>query len=292
MARGARTSADRARGRPIVGEFIAELTPLERRVFALVAEGRSWRAIATALGLAETEARNTTRACERKRARFLTLYSTGRLCGYRSQTIGAVLNGSQRSELAVSQALAHLHHCRDCQNAHRTSAAELRGMFDERVLVLLPAPLLVPTHPWLVDQLHRASVRLARVLHRASTPQVGAHDRILETAAGTSAAAKLAAGVFSVAVLAGGAVGVTSSLQHHHARRRYARHPAVVAPTEAAASVPVRPARARHYHHRSLHTIEQHTPGGFAYLGAPSHPQPRSSDTPVVVQHGGGSFGP
>ena len=71
----------------IVGEFIAELTDLERQVFMLVADGRSWRAIATALGLPETETRTLTRTCERKRTRFLTLYETGRLCGYRSQTI-------------------------------------------------------------------------------------------------------------------------------------------------------------------------------------------------------------
>jgi len=52
----------------IVGEFIAELTPLERQVFALVADGRSWRAIATALSMPEMQARKITRACERKRA--------------------------------------------------------------------------------------------------------------------------------------------------------------------------------------------------------------------------------
>jgi RNA polymerase sigma factor (sigma-70 family) len=41
----------------IIGEFLAELTKLERQVFALVADGRSWRAIATALSLSEGEAR-------------------------------------------------------------------------------------------------------------------------------------------------------------------------------------------------------------------------------------------
>ncbi len=89
----------------IVGEF----TDLERRVFTLVADGRSWRAIATALGLPETEARTLTRTCEHKRSRFLTLYETGRLCGYRSQTIGSLLAGKENSEQAVGQAFAHLH---------------------------------------------------------------------------------------------------------------------------------------------------------------------------------------
>jgi DNA-directed RNA polymerase specialized sigma24 family protein len=122
----------------IVGEFIAELNPLERRVFALVADGRSWCAIATALDLPETEARTLTRACECKRARFLSLYSTGRLCGYRSATIGSLLAGRIDGELAVGKALAHLRHCRTCQARHHTDAAGLRAAFDARVLSVLP----------------------------------------------------------------------------------------------------------------------------------------------------------
>ena len=83
----------------IVGEFLAELTPLERSVFALVAEGRSWRAIATALELSKNEARNATRACERKREHFATLYSTGRLCGYRltHDRLTTLREGAQRA---------------------------------------------------------------------------------------------------------------------------------------------------------------------------------------------------
>ena len=52
-----------------------------------------YRAIAPVLGIPVNEARNTARACERKRERFQLLYDTGRLCGYRAQTIQALQNG-------------------------------------------------------------------------------------------------------------------------------------------------------------------------------------------------------
>jgi RNA polymerase sigma factor (sigma-70 family) len=124
----------------VIGEFVAELTLEERRVFALVAEGRSWRAIATALGLQEPQARALTRACERKRERFLALYETGRLCGYRSRTIALLVGGRDAGELAYGQALVHLRHCRVCQTAHGLNAEGLRARFDGQAAVFLPVP--------------------------------------------------------------------------------------------------------------------------------------------------------
>ena len=140
----------------IICEFLADLTQVECQVFVLVSEGNSWRAIGTALSLPKNEARNAVRACERKRGRFLTLYTTGRLCGYRSRTIGAVLRGDEPSDTAQRQALAHLRHCRSCQAKHKTDAARLRTAFERGALALLPAPTLLSRRLGLLDR------RLAR----------------------------------------------------------------------------------------------------------------------------------
>ena len=296
----------------IIGEFIAELDPLERRVFALIAEGRSWRAIATLLGLRETEARNATRACERKRQRFLTLYSTGRLCGYRSRTIGSVLSGAQRSELAVSQALAHLRYCRACRAEHHTSAPRLREAFDQRVLSVLPAPVLVAGGSLLagngassvVEHAQRIAGRALRTLHRTSGTPSGGRERIVEAVAGTSAAGKIAAGALSIAVLAGGAVGVTRAIEHDHMRRPH--RAALLTPTTGSRTIanvaPTSTRKGRRRHHKqpeALRDLHQRVPGDFAYLGVPSRPAtPPAPATrarprvPVVTQRGGGPFGP
>lgn len=262
-------------------------------MFALVADGRSWRAIATALNLPETDARNATRACERKRARFLTLYSPGRLCGYRSQTIGALLAGAERSELAVGQALAHLRHCRECCAQHRTDAAGLRAAFDSRVLGVLPAPIFLSTHASLLDPLHAAPLRIARFLQRAWAPQAGARERVVEVVAGTGAGAKLAAGVVGVALLAGGAIGAVSSPARHHGARQHSHsRPHVVVTTARPSSVAPHGSPAPRPQHRLPRPSQQHTPGGFSYLGVPTSPAPHRAAAPVVKQHGGGPFGP
>jgi DNA-directed RNA polymerase specialized sigma24 family protein len=196
----------------IIGEFLAELTPSERNVFVLVAEGRSWRAIATHLALPENQARNTVRACERKRERFLTLYETGRLCGYRSQTITTLLTGNPSSELALDQALAHLRHCHTCQTHHHTTEAQFRAAFDRRALALLPLPLLPPTDPGVFDRVYGFLTRNARALR---TPHAGIRDRLIETASGVGAVGKITAGVLSATVLAAGAAS-TKHPAHHH----------------------------------------------------------------------------
>lgn len=280
----------------IIGEFLAELSPLERRVFALVAEGHSWRAIATRLDLPEPKARALTRSCERKRERFCGLYIAGRLCGYRSATIAAVLTGAHSTDLAIRQALAHLRHCHTCQTEHKTSEAQLRAMFDQRALALLPLPLLTHARMWVAEQLAGPFSRMLRAAHRTPTGPTGVRERVIEAAgvASGGAAAKLAAGAIGVAVLAGGAVGITSS-SHHHARQHH--HPAhtqapvsVVAPTPPQASEPVRQSKR---HTRDAPRRGRYEPGGFAYLGVPVTKHASSARrAPAVTQHGGGPFSP
>jgi hypothetical protein len=274
----------------IIGEFLAELTKIERQVFALVADGRSWRAIATALDLSENDARNTTRACEQKRNRFLALYRSGRLCGYRSHTIGRLLAGEQSGELAVSQALAHLRHCRTCRAQHHTSGTQLRSMFDARALALLPIPALPHTPTGLLDRLGDPLTRPIRAAHRLSAPPTGMRERVIEAAAGTGATAKIAAGAIGIVMLAGTTIGVTHVAAHHE-HEHHRRHSTIVQPTYTITRAPIRrPLQAVKPHAARALPHTQHVSGAFGYLGVSA--VPKRSQTPVVTQHGGGPFGP
>ena len=110
-----------AQDRLIAKEFLAELDPLERQVFALSAEGLRYRAIATALRISANTARTVARSCERKRARFQLLYETGRLCGFRAATV-ATLEAQQGSPSAAELAKAHLSACPSCRTASPATA--------------------------------------------------------------------------------------------------------------------------------------------------------------------------
>ncbi|MGH2831191.1 MAG: hypothetical protein ACRDK2_00310, partial [Solirubrobacteraceae bacterium] len=193
----------------LVGEFIAELTEEERLVFALVGEEESWRAIASVLSIPPNEARKLTRSCERKRARFVTLFESGRLCGARSHTIGALLAGEQSTETAVRQAVAHLRYCRDCQARHRTSGRELRARFDTRALALLPAPTAVCGHVGLTDRILVLAHRGLRDLDRLIPGGGTVRERATEGLAGGAGLAKAAV---VVGVIAVGGVAVEA---HH-----------------------------------------------------------------------------
>lgn len=282
----------------IIGEFLAELSREERRVFALVAEGHSWRAIATRLHLPEPKARALTRSCERKRKRFIGLYAAGRLCGYRSRTIAAVLSGAQHTDLAIRQALAHLRHCRTCQTEHKTSEAQLRSMFNQRALALLPLPMLTHARLWLFERFAGPAARVLRLTHRGPTAPTGTRERLIEVAGAASggAAAKLAAGAISMAVLAGGAVGLTERQHHHHGHHHRAASHTKPVPT-IKTSVPVLVAHIRRDEPSTRRGLRprQYEPGGFAYLGVPTMtkraPASRRS-APVVRQQGGGPFSP
>ncbi len=112
--------------RLIVIEFLAELTELERRVFALFADGMRYAAIAAALSIDPNRARKAARAFERKRARFQLLYEAGRLCGFRAGTIAAMQLGQAMGSELAQRALAHLEHCAQCRDDHATNVKRLR----------------------------------------------------------------------------------------------------------------------------------------------------------------------
>ena len=156
--------------RLVVAEFLAELTATEQRVFWLQAEGMRYRAIATALAIDVNVARNASRACERKRERFQLLYDTGRLCGYRSETIIALQAGKATSRQLATLALAHLESCQHCRSEHRTSARALRARFRDQAAALLPIPALARRLGWLTRIDIRARALLHRIVPNIATP--------------------------------------------------------------------------------------------------------------------------
>jgi DNA-directed RNA polymerase specialized sigma24 family protein len=313
--------------RLIATEFMTELDGLERRVFGWLVEGLQYRAIASVLGIPENEARNTARACDRKRERFQLLYDTGRLCGYRAQTIKALQNGQTTSEELAERAFAHLESCGRCRLEHKTNAQRLRRSFRDQAAALLP-PMFIGHLGWL----ERLGVRARLLLHRlgiqpTNMGQGGVRERAVAVLAGSGVSAKIAAGVVTVGVLAGGAVathvlGQAPSIHRRPPTRTLAAAAPVVAlmppPLSASLSKPSR----RTSGHRSVHTSrrtrhrrssvhhaasrgrriasasssEQREPGGFAYLGVPT-----TTSTSTEVAHtasssegqsGGGQFSP
>jgi RNA polymerase sigma factor (sigma-70 family) len=184
----------------LIGEFLSELSVEEREVFVLVADGLSYRAIATALQIDEKHSRNVNAECEKKRERFLKLYEAGRLCGYRSHTINGLLSGQETSETAWRGAVAHLRHCRSCQGQHRVSSSELEAGFQQGALALLPLPALAASHVSLIDRVQAMLQRPLRLLDRAAPSNGGLRERAVEGVAGGAAAAKVAIAVGVIAV--------------------------------------------------------------------------------------------
>jgi hypothetical protein len=180
---------------------------------------------------------------------------------------------------------------------HKTDAPSLHAAFDTRALAVLPLPAHTITHaiPSLLDQLHPLLSRVARFFQRFSAQQTGGiRERGLEVAAGTSASAKLAAGIAGVLLLAGGAVSAATSSTP--ARRHRTPHHLVLRTTPVRPPAPVRPIASRRQSpssrsRRLPSASEQHTPGGFSYLGTPQPAHSRIA-APVVGQDGGGPFGP
>jgi RNA polymerase sigma factor (sigma-70 family) len=180
-----------AQDRLLAKEFLAELEPLERQVFALSAEGLRYRAIATALRIPVNEARTAARSCERKRARFQLLYETGRLCGYRAAMI-ATLKTHHGSRAAVEQAKAHLAACSACRTALGGSAGQ-------------------PT---------RRAVRAGALLGVLS---IGWGWLRRATGAG-GLGAKATAAVITAAVVAGGTLGADNGRHPHRPEHPQHRH--------------------------------------------------------------------
>jgi hypothetical protein len=114
-------------------------------------------------------------------------------------------------------------------------------------------------------------------------------ERAIETAAGTGATAKIAAGVLGAVVLATGAVGTTHTLghhAHHHAPRATVVAPVSVTPAVISLHVP------SHRSRQAPHRYAQRVPGRFAYLGIPAARRHARTAAPAVKQHGGGPFSP
>jgi RNA polymerase sigma factor (sigma-70 family) len=305
--------------RSVVSEFLTELSAVEQSVFWLLAEGMQYRAIAPVLGIETTVARNASRACERKRERFQLLYDTGRLCGFRAGTILALQSGQATSEELARRAFAHLEGCAHCRAEHKTNAKRLRRSFQGQAAALLPVPALVGHLGWLA----RLGVRVRTVQHRllgdiVPAGQGGVRDRAGALLFGGGIAAKVTAGVVTIAVIAGGTIGATHVLDHPRAHRRdHASRPTVEIPrasaravnpllapttpltgvgTHRAVHVPARPHSSSPG--RALSSTDrvgvQREPGGFAYLGVPTGASAPSSapDPARTARSSGGAFSP
>ena len=311
--------------RLIASEFTTELTEQERRVFGGLVEGMAYRAIGTALGIPENDARKIARECDRKRERFQLLYDTGRLCGYRAQTIHALQNGESTSEELAERAFAHLESCAHCRLEHKTNAKRLRRSFRDQAAALLP-PVFIGN----LDRFTRLGVRVRLLAHRlgidsAPIGQGSVRERAVALLAGGGVGAKVAVGVVTVGVIAGGAVAThvleqspgTPSVSMARQRSRGARSGAcppgsseraagrVVSEHEGppqraylqlarASTRAMRPAAPTQ---RPRATVRaQREPGGFAYLGVPTSASTPSASARVASasegQSGGGPFSP
>jgi RNA polymerase sigma factor (sigma-70 family) len=311
--------------RLVVAEFLTELTALETRLFWLTAEGLRYRAIAPLLGITVNEARKVSRSYERKRERFQLLYDTGRLCGYRSQTIRAMQAGRETSATIARQAFAHLDGCQHCRAEHNTNARRLRSTFQGQAAAMLPVPLITAG----AGALERFNARARTIHHRfgAYTPPGtgGVRERTIAMLATGGAGAKLAAAGASVVVLAGGTIGASGVLRHAPTRPRHARrvtrphpqpaaqrseaHTATIAPTTA--SVGAGRAVLATVNQASSKRAKHQEATGFGFLGVPDNEQHSpsrasaasanttttqhagsQSQSPAPAQRGGGPFSP
>jgi len=277
-----------AQDRLIISEFMTELDPFEQSVFRLMAEGMRYRAIAPVLRVPVNEARKASRSCERKRERFQLLYDTGRLCGYRGHTIRALQAGETASAELAQRAYAHLEACANCRNEHRTNAHRLRRSFQGQAAALLPIPALAGRLGWLARAGQRGRELYQRLTPYGSPPTAGGvRERTIAMLAGGGAAAKIAAGAATVAVLAGGTIGAAHAVHSRHAVPH--RAPETAPRTHADAAAPVAPT-ARSVGGPPPATVQDHaaranagTPDrsrapreatGFAFLGVPSVSHP------------------
>jgi RNA polymerase sigma factor (sigma-70 family) len=303
--------------RLIVSEFLTELSPVEQRVFWLLAEGMQYRAIAPALGLDLNVARKASRTVEGKRERFQLLYDTGRLCGYRAATIQALQGGQETTEELAKRAFAHLESCAHCRAEHKTNATRLRQRFQGQAAALLPMPAILGHLGWLARLDLRFRLLLQRLLTDGSS-SLGSgalRERALGALAGGGAATK---GAIAVLVLGGTTIGAatTGVLDHHSPARHHAQShlsspvpgssvrpsaltaPPVANPTPATAGRATRHSGQRaQRHHASRHTTTTgakpvREPGGFSYLGVPESTPPTASSSSHSTPSTGGQFSP
>ncbi len=327
QARSAEGSPEQAalagQDRLLIAEFMAGLTLRERRVFWLLTEGMKYNRIAKVTGLPVNEARNAVASCERKRERFQLLYDSGRLCGYRAQTIKALLEGQATSDELAQLAVAHVEACAHCRADYKTNARRLRRAFEEQAAALLPPA--ITAH---LSRLGRAGLQARTLAARirpdwVSVGQGGARERATVLLTGGGASAKLAAGILTAAVIAGSTIAATHALAHHPRRTHAAlARPVAVAratqtvdfvqtpfaplasidahraPRAAVAQNPQGPGHVVAVPHptRRQRTAVSREPGGFAYLGVPATSTPATATTvpasspapaPMATQAGG-----
>lgn len=304
-----------AQDKLIAREFLSELTVFERRVCGLMVEGLGFNSIAKTLDVPVNEARNATSACERKLERFRVLYESGRLCGYRSSTIEALQAGRATSEELAQPAIAHLDACVHCRAEHNTNAQRLRAAFQGQAAALLPVPALL-AH---LGLLARAGLRARGLAYRAgevASPGGGSvRERAAALVASGGAGVKIAAGVATTVVIAGGAVSATHVLSHPSTRHQHQLQRPSLPPVLASTAVGVVQARltthaitpsAHRAHHpggpgpgrvvssrpAARRQVTQYEPGGFAYLGVPTSKPTAPAPAPTQAQSGGGPFEP
>jgi hypothetical protein len=297
----------------LLNELVRELTPFQQQVFDLTTEGKRYKAIAAALGVPAAQARSATRACESKGKTFLFLYESGRLCGYRTETITALQEGKATSEQLAELAIAHLENCPHCCAEHRTNGPRLRRRFNQQASALMPPALIVR---WSLFTQTGRSRALQRLLPDTAAGRELIRERAAALIATGGAGAKITAtALLGAAALAGG-ISATHVLEHRHTRASgthlaTAPRPVktatlnidqynVVAQAQAVEPRPrsratgghspgrVDPAR----HPRRATHAGQREPAGFAYLGLPASPPPKATPPSPPEQSGGGPFGP
>jgi DNA-directed RNA polymerase specialized sigma24 family protein len=297
----------------LLNELVRELTPFQRQVFEYASMGQKYKKIASALGVPTAQARSATRACQSKGKTFLRLYESGRLCGYRTETIKAIQEGQSTSEQLAELAIAHLESCPQCRAEHRTNGARLRNRFNEQASALMPPALIVRWSLFTQSSRGRAIGRFI--------PDTGAAREVLRERAGALIAtggvgAKLAVtALLGAAVLAGG-IGASHVLEHQP--QTHAEHHAPVVsprPTRAEyqtrsfyrpqvhARVSVATRRTAHQRRARPHTTAsgreagsggQSEPGGFGQPGIVVQ-APKAAPAPEPTpeeQRGGGPFSP
>jgi len=117
------------------------------------------------------------------------LYDTGRLCGFRSQTIIELQAGASVAEELARGAFAHLEACASCRAEHRTNARRLRRSFQGQAAALLPIPVLAGRLGWLARLDLRIRTGQVRVAELGSAQAAGGvRERAGALLAGSGAA--------------------------------------------------------------------------------------------------------
>ena len=299
----------------LLNELVRELTPFQQQVFDLTTEGKRYKKIAEALGVSTAQARSATRACESKGRTFLLLYESGRLCGYRTETIKAIQTGGTASEDLAELAIAHLENCPHCRAEHRTNGARLRQRFNEQASALMPPALIVRWSLFTHSSRARAITRFL--------PDAGAGREVLRERAGAVIAtggvgAKLAVTALIGAAVVAGGINASHVLEHQPARRA---RPHLASPRAPQATVveqetllfshpqthartPSAKRTARHKPRRSTRRHTSSSARGAGESGSGGQSEPGGFGQPGIVvetpkpapapeeQRGGGPFGP